>query len=329
MAAHGGHPADFRDRQAQEAECGCAARSLRCTHETTHLEPRLNTATHQRQLAKVAAACRQIEQAPAPPTLTELAANAGYAPHHFQRLFKRITGLSPKQYAQAHRGRRLRRTLPGAVTVTQAMHDSGFDSSARFYTKAADLLGMPPQAYRQGGRNELIRFAVGQTSLGALLVAGTTRGICAIALGDDPQGLLEQLQRDFPHADLVGGDNVFEDHVAVVAAAVENGADCADLPLDIRGSIFQQQVWNLLRGIPAGTTVSYSEIAQRLGRPSAVRAVATACASNRIALAIPCHRVVRIDGNLAGYRWGIARKQMLLQRESDCASNESTDADRD
>jgi AraC family transcriptional regulator of adaptative response/methylated-DNA-[protein]-cysteine methyltransferase len=199
--------------------------------------------------------------------------------------------------------------------VTEALYAAGFGSSGRFYENTGDMLGMTPTAYRAGGAEVAIRFAVGQCSLGAILVACSLRGICVIWLGDDPEALVHDLQDRFPKAQLIGGDADFEQMVARVVGHVEDPARGVGLPLDIRGTAFQQRVWQALRAIPAGTTATYAEIAERIGAPRAVRAVAGACAANVLAVAIPCHRVVRTDGSLSGYRWGIERKQALLERE--------------
>ena len=260
-------------------------------------------------------ACRQIEAADTPPPLATLARAAGLSPQHFQRLFKAHTGVSPRAYAQGQRAGRLRARLGGAASVTEAIYDAGFNAPSRFYESARDLLGMTPSAWRAGGIGETIRFALGQCALGAILVAETDRGLCAIALDDAPEPLLAQLQQQFPRARLVGGDAAFERRVARVVGFVEQPALGLDLPLDVRGSAFQQRVWQALRAVPAGQTVSYAELARRIGQPRGARAVARACASNVLAVAIPCHRVVRGDGALAGYRWGVARKQALLASE--------------
>ena len=268
-----------------------------------------------RRAAIVAAACRAIETAEAEPSLAELARAAAMSPFHFHRLFKAATGVTPKAYAAARRAEKLRDELRHSDTVTAAAYGAGFNSSGRFYAAAAPLLGMRPRAFRAGGKDAAIRFALGQCSLGAILVAATACGICAIALGDDPQALLRDLEDRFPEAELIGGDKGFEALVAKVVGLIERPAQSVDLPLDIRGTAFQQRVWSALRRIPAGKTLSYSELAKRVGAPQAVRAVASACAANKIAVAIPCHRVVRNDGSLSGYRWGVARKKTLLAIE--------------
>lgn len=276
----------------------------------------------ERRAALVAAMCRQIDEADesgaAPPTLDELAAEVGLSAFHAHRLFKAVTGLTPKGYAAAHRRARVRDSLAERPSVTDAIYDAGYSSSSRFYDKSTELLGMTPTQYRQGGRELPIRFAIGQCSLGAVLVAATARGVCAISLGDDPEALAHELEAQFPHAQLMGGDSDFEQLVARVVGLVEQPgarAPGAELPLDVRGTAFQQRVWRALSKIPAGHTASYAQIAKAIGAPSASRAVAQACGANTLAVAIPCHRVVRTDGALSGYRWGVERKRQLLERE--------------
>jgi AraC family transcriptional regulator of adaptative response/methylated-DNA-[protein]-cysteine methyltransferase len=260
--------------------------------------------------------CRLIETSSRVPGLDELAARAGMSPFHFHRVFKAVTGLTPRAYAAAHRGERVRRELGKASTVTAAIYESGYASNGRFYGESERMLGMTPTEYRAGGANAEIHFAVGECSLGSILVARSDRGVCAIFLGDDPDALARELQDRFPRATLIGGDAAFEDVVAKVVGLVEAPRLGLDLPLDVRGTAFQQRVWRALREIPVGSTASYREVARRIGAPGAVRAVAHACASNPLAIAIPCHRVVRSDGGLAGYRWGVERKRALLQRET-------------
>ncbi|HJV60133.1 MAG TPA: bifunctional DNA-binding transcriptional regulator/O6-methylguanine-DNA methyltransferase Ada [Albitalea sp.] len=268
--------------------------------------------------AKVAALCRFIESAPQPPTLDDLAERAGWSPWHLHRLFKQVTGLTPRAYAAAHRAQRVREALDAGRngSVTEAIYDAGYNSNGRFYAESDALLGMTPSAYRAGGADTDIRFAIGQCALGAILVAQSARGVCAIALGDDPQALARELQDRFPQARLIGGDAGFERLVAQVVGFVEAPGIGLDLPLDVRGTAFQQRVWQALRQVPAGQTASYAEIAERIGAPASVRAVAQACAANTLAVAIPCHRVVRRDGALSGYRWGVERKRALLEREA-------------
>lgn len=200
--------------------------------------------------------------------------------------------------------------------MIRAIYGAGFNSNSRFYERSDAILGMTPMAFKRGGKGAHIRFAVGQCSLGAILVARTDKGICAITLGDDPEELVNDLQDRFPSANIIGGDREFEQLVARVVGFVEAPRIGLDLPLDVRGTAFQQRVWQALRGIPAGETASYAEIARRLAVPKAARAVAQACAANRIAVAIPCHRVVRNDGSLSGYRWGVERKRVLLEKEA-------------
>jgi AraC family transcriptional regulator of adaptative response/methylated-DNA-[protein]-cysteine methyltransferase len=263
----------------------------------------------------VTAACRTIENSEEIPPLSELAAAADMSPFHFHRVFKKITGVTPKEYATARRSERIRDGLPRSATVTAAIYDAGFNSNGRFYATSSAMLGMAPKTFRTGGTGEIIRFAIGQCSLGAILVASSEKGVCCITLGDDPEFLLADLQNRFRKAELIGGDGNFEQIVAKVVGFVESPGIGLDLPLDVRGTAFQQRVWQALREIPVGSTVNYAEIAAKIGSPKSVRAVAGACGANSIAVAIPCHRVVRTDGNLSGYRWGVERKKSLLQRE--------------
>ena len=263
----------------------------------------------------VARACRRLRDAESPLPLAELASEAGLSPSHFHRVFKAATGLTPHQYASALRADRARGELAAGRGITDAIHEAGYGSSSRFYEGVAGRLGMTPKAYRAGGSGARIRFAVAECSLGAILVAHSGRGICAISLGGDPDALVRELQDRFPQAELVGGDPGFEAMVAQVVGFVEAPSLGLDLPLDIRGTAFQERVWQALRKVPPGSTVSYSELAERIGQPGSVRAVAGACAANRLAVAVPCHRVVRRDGDLSGYRWGVERKRELLRRE--------------
>ena len=200
--------------------------------------------------------------------------------------------------------------------MTQAIHDAGFNSTGRFYACSDEVLGMTPSDFRSGGTNSDMRFAVGECSLGSILVAASEKGIAAILFGDDPEALVHDLEDRFPRANLIGGDRAFEDIMAKVVGLVEAPEIGIDLPLDMRGTAFQHRVWQALREIPVGTTATYTEIAERIGMPKAVRAVAAACAANKIAVAIPCHRVVRNDGSLSGYRWGVERKRKLIDREA-------------
>jgi AraC family transcriptional regulator of adaptative response/methylated-DNA-[protein]-cysteine methyltransferase len=269
-----------------------------------------------RDAALVARICREIEAAEEPPALEALARSAGLSAHHFHRLFKAVTGVTPRDYAAAHRAARVREGLAGEGTVTEAIYDAGFNSAGRFYDQSQALLGMTPSDYRAGGAGAEIRFAIGECSLGSILVARSDKGVCAILLGDDPDALARDLQDRFPRARLIGGDEGFEALVAQVVGFVETPRVGLDLPLDVRGTAFQQRVWQALRDIPAGTTATYLDVAKAIGSPKAVRAVAGACAANAIAVAIPCHRVVRNDGSLSGYRWGVERKAALIAREA-------------
>ena len=263
----------------------------------------------------VTSICRLIENTETPPPLAELAKHAALSPCHFHRVFKSITGLTPKGYGMAHRAARIKNEIGRSRTVTEAVYGAGYNSSGRFYEQSNELLGMTPTKFRSGGADTEIRFAIGECSLGAILVAMTERGLCAILLGDDPELLARDLQDRFPNADLIGGDGEFEKLVSQVIGFVDAPGHGLDLPLDIRGTAFQQRVWQALRDIPVGSRATYSEIAQRIGLPKAVRAVARACAANTLAVAIPCHRVVRTDGGLSGYRWGVERKRALLDKE--------------
>ncbi|RKG83771.1 bifunctional DNA-binding transcriptional regulator/O6-methylguanine-DNA methyltransferase Ada [Corallococcus terminator] len=269
-----------------------------------------------RHADQVAELCRFIQGAEQPPSLEELSERAGLSPHHLHRVFKAVTGLTPKAYAAAHRAERIRTGLTRRGSVTEAIYDAGFNSSGRFYETSSQVLGMTPTNFRAGGANTEIRFAVAECTLGPILVAASDRGVCAILMGEDPDALAKDLQDRFPQATLVGGDTEFEQLVAKVVGFVEAPRVGLDLPLDVRGTAFQQRVWQALREIPAGTTASYTDIAERIGSPKSVRAVAQACGANAIAVAIPCHRVVRNDGALSGYRWGVERKRALLDREA-------------
>jgi AraC family transcriptional regulator, regulatory protein of adaptative response / methylated-DNA-[protein]-cysteine methyltransferase len=270
----------------------------------------------QARRALVERLCRVMDASETAPTIAELSKLVGLSPFHLHRIFKGETGVTPRQYAQGCRAARLRRSLATSdASVTQAIYDSGFNSAAGFYEQADKMLGMPPRTYRSGGDSVEIRFAVAATSLGAVLVAMSPRGVCAITMGNDPNQLTQELQDRFPRAAFIGGDAAFERIVAQVVGFIEAPRTGLDLPLDLQGTLFQQRVWQALLKIPAGATVSYAQIAQLIGAPSSARAVAQACGANRIAVAVPCHRVVRSDGGLSGYRWGVDRKRRLLDRE--------------
>ena len=266
--------------------------------------------------AKVADACRFIETAETEPKLPELSALAGLSPSHFHRIFKTITGVTPKAYATGHRHKRVRDNLGHSETVTEAIFASGFNSNGRFYATSPQTLGMTPTAFRSGGTNTKMVFALAKCSLGCILIAATDKGVSAILLGDDPEAVLRDLQDRFPNAELTGGDKKFNALTAKVVAYVERPQRPFDLPLDVQGTVFQHQVWAALRKIPAGSTASYTDIAKLIGKPASVRAVAAACGANPVAIVIPCHRVVRNDGTLSGYRWGIERKRKLLDLEA-------------
>jgi AraC family transcriptional regulator of adaptative response/methylated-DNA-[protein]-cysteine methyltransferase len=263
----------------------------------------------------VAKTCRLIEKSEEEPSLIQLATAAGLSPSHFHRLFKATTGLTPKDYAAAHRAARVRDGLSSGNSVTEAIYNAGFNSSGRFYEKSTNMLGMTPTRYRSGGTDEEIRFAVGESSLGTFLVASSRKGVAAILIGSDPDELVRSLQDRFPKARLIGADAEYKALVARVVGLIDAPCQGLGLPLDIRGTAFQQRVWRALQEIPVGHTASYAEIAHRIGLPKALRAVAGACAANNLAVAVPCHRVVRTDGSSSGYAWGVDRKRLLLDRE--------------
>jgi AraC family transcriptional regulator of adaptative response/methylated-DNA-[protein]-cysteine methyltransferase len=263
----------------------------------------------------IAAACRTIESAELEPSLAELAQHAGLSRYHFLRVFKTITGVTPKQYAAAHRARRVRETLKTSTSVTDAIYDAGYNSNSRFYENANGMLGMSPKAFREGGRDTEIQYAISRCSLGSILVAHSQRGVCAIFFGDDAEQLVRDLKAQFPRAIVAPSSPEFARTVSEVVQFVEQPAVPLNVPLDIRGTAFQQRVWRALQEIPAGTTTSYAELARKIGQPRAVRAVANACANNSLAVAIPCHRVIGSNGKLTGYRWGVERTRSLLARE--------------
>lgn len=279
----------------------------------------------ERTALRIARACRRIEASAQLPATTELARVAAMSRFHFQRVFKRVTGLSPKAYMEAQRAGRLRRALPASDRITDALHEAGFNSSTRFHARSSAALGMPPRVFRAGAPAQAIRFAIGDCSLGAILVAATAQGLCALLLGRDAAELLQELQRRFPRAQLIGADAAFERLVGSVIGLVEHpGPESLALPLDLRGTAFQHRVWDALRRVPPGETLSYAELARRVGSPRGARAVARAVASNPVAIVVPCHRVVRSDGSSGGYRWGLARKRALLAREACDAARPAT-----
>lgn len=268
-----------------------------------------------RHAEAVARACRAMEAAETPPDLEALARGAGLSSFHFHRVFRAVTGVTPKAYAAGVQARRARAALEEGLSATEAAYAAGFGAASRFYAAAPGRLGMTPGQYRAGGRDVTLRIAIGRTSLGLVLVAVTDVGIAAIQLGSDAEQLTADLAARFPGARLEVADEPLANTVAAVAALVEDPGAAFDLPLDVRGTAFQEQVWQALRAIPAGKTLTYGELAAAIGRPTAVRAVAAACGANRVAVVIPCHRVIGADGTLTGYRWGVDRKAELLRRE--------------
>ncbi|HTU53749.1 MAG TPA: bifunctional DNA-binding transcriptional regulator/O6-methylguanine-DNA methyltransferase Ada [Acetobacteraceae bacterium] len=293
---------------AAAAEAAGFRACKRCRPELPALERRGEEA--------VAKACRMIEAAEETPSLAALARASGLSRFHFHRMFKATTGTTPMAYAAQCRARRVEGALGRAGTVTEAIYEAGFNSSGRFYAEAGARLGMAPTEWRAGGPGAAIRYASGSCSLGKILVATTEKGVCAILFGEDDAALAGELARRFPKAAIAPAEASFGRTLAAVVSAVETPARGLALPLDVQGTAFQCRVWEALRAIPPGATASYGEIARRIGKPKAVRAVAAACAANGIAVAIPCHRAVRADGGLAGYRWGVARKRALLAREA-------------
>ncbi len=259
---------------------------------------------------------RLIERAATPPTLAELAAAVHLSPFHLQRRFKQATGVSPSEYAKALRRRRIAADLGQARTVTAAGYAAGYGSSTRLYADAPATLGMTPGEFARGAAGLPIQTATARCSLGQVLVATTARGVCAILLGDDADALRADLARRFPSAKIASADRGFATLLKRIVGLVERPDQAVELALDVRGTAFQQRVWQALRQVAPGETVSYAELARRIGAPRAARAVAAACAANALAVAIPCHRVVRGDGSLSGYRWGTERKRALLEREA-------------
>jgi AraC family transcriptional regulator of adaptative response/methylated-DNA-[protein]-cysteine methyltransferase len=280
---------------------------------STMMTPRPATESHVALAERVRRYIDARTDEPLP--LERLAREAGVSPAHLQRTFTRVVGLSPKQYQEQQRVGALKSALRDGRTVSSATYEAGFASGRRVYETAGNALGMTPGAYRRRGTGVTIHYTAVPTSLGLLLVAVTERGVCSVSLGGDEGGLVEALRAEFPAAELARSTDARDRLVDAVVAHVEGRAGTDDLPLDVRATAFQWQVWRALQRIPEGATRSYQAVAQELGRPTAARAVARACASNRIAVLIPCHRVVRGDGALGGYRWGIARKAALLSRE--------------
>jgi AraC family transcriptional regulator of adaptative response/methylated-DNA-[protein]-cysteine methyltransferase len=284
-------------------------------------------------LALMQAVCRAImDQSDRPPTLEELGRQFGMSPFHLQRTFKRIVGVTPKQYAAAQRAERLKRHLKEKTSVTEAIYEAGYPSSSSAYAQATSHLGMTPAAYRRGGQATAITFAIAPCPLGYLLVAATPNGLCAVRLGDSTEELAAALNGEFPAASVQPDDGRLGPWVASIQDYLAGAQPHFDLPLDVRATAFQHRVWQALQAIPYGSTRSYREVAEAIGQPTAARAVARACATNPVALVVPCHRVVREDGSLSGYRWGIQRKEALLAleaREADLpTATERRDAER-
>ncbi len=266
--------------------------------------------------ATIADACRAIEAAETAPNLETLAQRAGLSPFHFHRVFKAETGVTPADYAAAVRDRRAKTALKDGATVTEAVYDAGYVSASRFYEGADTRFGMRPRAYRDGGQGEEIKLAVAPCSLGWVLAGATAKGLCAIEIGDDPDAMIAEFSRNFRNAKAVENDAELTRMVEQVVAAIEKPGDAfKGLPLDIRGTAFQQRVWDALRRIPAGETWTYAQVAEAIGAPKAVRAVGMACGSNPVSIVVPCHRVVGSNKKLTGYRWGVERKRELLKRE--------------
>ena len=297
----------FYSAPAAAEEAGYRA-CRRCHPREAHLAPAAAVAVER--------ARQHIEEHPDQVlTLATLAEEVGMSPFHLQRTFKRLLGVSPREYQDALRVTRFKSRLRAGDTVSRATYEAGFGSSSRVYERSDRTLGMTPAAYRRGGAGLRITYTVVESPFGKLLVGATERGVCAVALGDSDESLLKALRGDFPRAEIERADDVHRDWVEEIIGNTGGGNVGLNVPLDVQGTAFQKQVWSLLRKIPPGLTRSYGEIAAALGRPKATRAVARACASNRIAVVIPCHRVVRNDGTYGGYKWGIERKQALLERE--------------
>jgi AraC family transcriptional regulator, regulatory protein of adaptative response / methylated-DNA-[protein]-cysteine methyltransferase len=288
-------------RQAERA--GYRA-CLRC--KPTEVSAQAQAVTRARQL---------LDEAEGVLTLSELSKSVGVSPFHLQRLFKRATGLSPHEYQSARRMQHVKRGLRKGDDVTTALYDAGFGSPSRLYEKTSQHLGMTPGTYRRGGAGITIEFAIVPSPLGRLLVAATARGLCAVRFGENATGLERGLREEFGAAEIRRNDAALQPFLQPLLASLRGEKVTMDLPLDVRATAFQKRVWDALREIPAGETRSYAEVARAIGDPKAVRAVATACASNPVAVVVPCHRVVRSDGELAGYRWGIERKRKLLEQE--------------
>jgi len=267
----------------------------------------------------VARAAKYLEaHADEPVTLAALARQVGVSAFHLQRAFKRALGVSPREYRDAERRRRLAERLRQGDTVSRATYEAGFGSSSRVYERVSSAMGMTPATLRKGAAGQRIQFSIVSSPLGRLLAAYTERGVCAVAIGDDDRALEQSFRADFPKAEIHAAGPAIHEWISAIVRSLEGAGDNAlsTVPVDARGTAFQRRVWDALQQIPRGTTLSYGEVAKKIGQPSAVRAVARACATNPVALVIPCHRVVRDDGSLGGYRWGVERKQRLLDQES-------------
>ena len=265
---------------------------------------------------RIVQACHIIDNSEQSPTLEQLGRAVGLSPYHFQRLFKSALGITPKEYAAGRRMHRMKDSLSQGASVTDAIFDAGFGSNSRLYENSDRELGMTPTTYQNGAQGMVIQYALGRSFLGPVIVAATDKGICAIEFGTSSQALVDQLRQRFPKADIKKGRDDFNRLVQTVTSFIESPSQGLNLPLDIQGTAFQRRVWKALQNIPAGTTATYSDLAEQIGQPKAARAVANACAANKIAVAVPCHRVIRRDGNLGGYKWGLDRKQELLKKES-------------
>ncbi len=268
-------------------------------------------------------ACEILENSEQAPDLKTLAADLGVSPYHFHRVFRKKLGVTPLEYLESLRTQRLQASLPQSASVAEAIYASGYGSGSRVYADASQRLGMTPGKYRRGGEGELIRYGIVPSRLGLLLVAGTARGVCTIAFADEDEELEDLLKERFPKATLEPVDTQLDAWIRKTVAYVDRPQASLEIPIDVRGTAFQQRVWKALRDIPFGETASYTDIAEQIGQPTGARAVAGACAANRIALAIPCHRVVRSDGSVSGYRWGVERKRVLLEAERAASDHDS------
>ncbi|PCI64753.1 MAG: bifunctional DNA-binding transcriptional regulator/O6-methylguanine-DNA methyltransferase Ada [Kordiimonadales bacterium] len=271
----------------------------------------------ERHALVAAAACKQIDEAEEEPSLKVLADAADMSPHYFNRLFKKAIGVTPKQYALARRSEKMKQKLQSGDAVTDAIYSAGYGTASRFYETAESRMGMTASNYKAGGQGAKICYATGVSWLGPVLIAATEKGICSILFGNDDAGLVADLRTRFDKATLEPAEpgSDFDRWLVQTLAFIEQPSHGLDLPLDVQGTAFQEQVWRALKEIPAGETASYTEVAARIGNPKSHRAVAKACGANPAAIAIPCHRVVRADGGLSGYRWGVERKRKLLARE--------------